>query len=76
VLIRVFEHGHVAYEVTITGVHQELLSQSLFDIPDEYQQLGPARGDLCGKQQVSKTECKCHTAAPPVVPTARNSWPN
>ena len=40
VLIRVFEQSHVAYEVTITGVHQEALSQSLFDIPAGYQPLG------------------------------------
>jgi hypothetical protein len=40
VLIRVFEHGHVAYEVTITGEQQGVLSQSLFDIPDGYRQLG------------------------------------
>lgn len=40
VLIRVFEHGHVAYEVTISGVHQGDLGESLFNIPDGYQQLG------------------------------------
>ena len=39
VLIREFEHGHVVLETTITNVHQERLSQSLFDIPDGYEKL-------------------------------------
>ena len=40
VLIREFEHDHVVLEVTITGVHQQLISQALFDIPDGYKRLG------------------------------------
>jgi hypothetical protein len=43
VLIREFEHGHVILETTITNVHQERLSQSLFDIPDGYEKLQPGR---------------------------------
>jgi hypothetical protein len=43
VLIREFEHGHVSLETTITNVHQERLSQSLFDIPDGYEKLQPGR---------------------------------
>jgi hypothetical protein len=44
ILVREFEHGHVASEFTITNVHSDVPVDTRFDIPKDYQQQGGSQG--------------------------------